>query len=146
MIDAECESRLESCAGTKHFMAPEMELGCDYGQSADCFSFGITVCGMIAAQIPGQNGFLVRTPRSNFEFSVQEYRKSVPPDCPESFTELSIHCCAYEAEVTHLCSQLLFHVAYRCIIVLWLVDTIFCVIHVSLFLPYSGTAVCQRDL
>jgi LIM domain kinase 1 len=99
VIDAECDSRLETCAGTKHFMAPEMELGCDYDQLADCFSLGITFCGMVAGKVPGENNFLIRTPRNNFEFPSDEFRDVVPHDSPQSFVDLCVHCCAYEPEV-----------------------------------------------
>jgi len=98
IVDAECESRLETCAGTQHFMAPEMELGCSFNQSADCFSLGITLCGMVASRIPGEGGFLARTPRNHFEFSNQEFREAVPRDCPPSLVDLCVRCCTYEPE------------------------------------------------
>lgn len=41
-------ARLETCAGTEEFMAPEMENGEDFGLPADIFSVGITICEVAA--------------------------------------------------------------------------------------------------
>jgi serine/threonine protein kinase len=112
IIDAECDSRLETRAGTTHFMAPEMELGSDYDELADCFSLGITFCGMAAGKVPVETDFLMRTPRNNFEFVPDEFCGVVPHDCPQSFVDLCVQCCAFEPEVCDRvsCSTLTVHV------------------------------------
>jgi serine/threonine protein kinase len=84
--------------GTERFMAPEIQFGKDYGESADIFSLGVILAELACGREVGVGGFLERTPRNKFNFDVECFRASTLPECPPSFIECAAQCLGYEPE------------------------------------------------
>lgn len=97
-ISADANERYQYVAGTKEFMAPELQLGEDYSVQADIFSLGMVYAQLITNKVPGENGFLERHPRDLFAVDEQELRSNFPPECPESFATLCVMCCSHEPD------------------------------------------------
>jgi serine/threonine protein kinase len=70
-VGDQSEARLQFVGGTEQFMAPELLLadyGSEgYGAAVDMFSFGLVAAALIGLVSPGEDGFLVRSPRTFFE-------------------------------------------------------------------------------
>jgi len=92
------QSKAMTICGTPAFMAPEAIWGEAYSQLADVFSFGMVLAHLICRKEPGENGFLVREPRSKFELDMAELEASADEGCPESLMDLCKQCLAYEAD------------------------------------------------
>lgn len=66
-----------STAGSDEWMAPEVTLGQNYDQSADLFSFGITMTEICLRHRPRP-----RLPEEYFEFPEKEFSAELPSDTP----------------------------------------------------------------
>ena len=76
-----------SIAGTDEWMAPEVIIGTPYNKSADVFSLGIVLYEIVVRKKPEQ-----RVAQRFFEFSVEEFQKMLPNECPQVMVELCIQC------------------------------------------------------
>ena len=84
--------------GTEAFMAPEVTFGEGYGEKADVFSLGCVLAELLTGRVPGERGFLERTPRNKFAADLAQLRAAAPPGAPPSLVECTCQCLAYEPE------------------------------------------------
>ena len=90
-IWSRCDERLETCAGTEEFMAPEMELGEDFSLPADLFSLGISICEVATKRRPGERNFLYRSPRNLYAFEPEApyVYAALAPRCPQKLVKIA---------------------------------------------------------
>ncbi|XP_077986866.1 dual specificity testis-specific protein kinase 2-like [Glandiceps talaboti] len=81
--------RKMSMVGSAYWMAPEMMRGEVYNKKVDVFSYGITLCEVIA-RIEADPDELPRT--NSFGLDVEHFRKKCE-DCPCAFLALAERCC-----------------------------------------------------
>uniref|UniRef100_A0A7S2GXN1 mitogen-activated protein kinase kinase n=1 Tax=Octactis speculum TaxID=3111310 RepID=A0A7S2GXN1_9STRA len=97
-IWADSPAKLETCAGTEEFMAPELCMGEDFHLPADVFSLGITICEVATRIRPGDNDFLYRSPRNMFAFEpeVPHVHAVITEDFPLMLASIAEQCCQFE--------------------------------------------------
>ncbi|XP_002739512.1 dual specificity testis-specific protein kinase 2-like [Saccoglossus kowalevskii] len=81
--------RKMSLVGSPYWMAPEMLRGENYNKKVDVFSFGITLCEIIA-RIEADPDELLRT--QSFGLDVKHFREKCQ-DCPNDILSLAECCC-----------------------------------------------------
>jgi len=86
-----------SICGTDEYMAPEVILGLNYGETADVYSFGVVLCEMITRKKP-DGEFLASTPMNSFEIDFQQVRDEAPSDTPSRLMDLAAKCIDYAPE------------------------------------------------
>jgi serine/threonine protein kinase len=72
-MDAACsctKQRMTIC-GTDEYMAPELMLDEDYGNSADVFSLGVCLLELVARRQAGDEGFMHRPAKRLFALGAQ---------------------------------------------------------------------------
>ncbi|XP_070531882.1 dual specificity testis-specific protein kinase 2-like isoform X2 [Ptychodera flava] len=87
--------RKMSVVGSAYWMAPEMMRGEVYNKKVDVFSFGITLCEMIA-RVHADPDDLPRT--NSFGLDVEHFRQKCE-DCPPAFLQLAERCCDLDPSV-----------------------------------------------
>ncbi|KAL6076116.1 Eukaryotic translation initiation factor 2 alpha kinase 3 [Balamuthia mandrillaris] len=87
----ESKNNLMTIVGTNEWMAPEIALGENYGQSADVFSFGMVIYELITRRKPP-----VRKIKDCYAFQPAEHRKGIPEDTPPALWDLLVKCAALE--------------------------------------------------
>ncbi len=98
-IDDSSSAKGDFVAGTEEFMSPEELLGEDYGFSSDIFSFGIMLFEMLCERIPGEAGFMVRSPRDMFVLDMDDLNEKRPADAPDSLWTIATDCCDPDVDV-----------------------------------------------
>lgn len=97
-IWVESPAKLETCAGTEEFMAPELCNGEDFHLPADVFSLGITICEVSTRKRPGHENFLYRSPRNLFAFEpvLPHVHAAIDEAFPLRLASIAEKCCSFE--------------------------------------------------
>ncbi len=98
-IDDSSSAKGDFVAGTEEFMSPEALLGEDYGFSSDIFSFGIMLFEMLCERVPGEAGFMVRSPRDMFVLDMDDLQEKRPAGAPDSLWTIATDCCDPDVDV-----------------------------------------------
>eukprot|EP00301_Raphidiophrys_heterophryoidea_P021512 c5918_g1_i2.p1 GENE.c5918_g1_i2~~c5918_g1_i2.p1 ORF type:complete len:683 (+),score=160.00 c5918_g1_i2:182-2230(+) len=89
-IDVTSPARLETISGTEEFLAPEMLTKNDFGLPTDIFSFGLILCELISGRSVGENGFVVRSPETEYEVDERDVIHNVLEGCPPSLLHTTL--------------------------------------------------------
>ncbi len=98
-IDDSSSAKGDFVAGTEEFMSPEALLGEDYSFSSDIFSFGIMLFEMLCECVPGEAGFMVRSPRDMFVLDMDDLNEKRTVGTPDSLWTIATDCCDPDVDV-----------------------------------------------
>jgi len=100
---------MTNCAGTTHWMAPEVITSTTYDEKVDLYSFSMILYEIICREVPFED----EEPAKVGQLAVEGHRptpEAVPPDCPDYFKNLMISCWAHHPQrrpTFAMCKELL---------------------------------------